>query len=126
MEALYANVFALIEQLEDARRFHDVEARFSNGVRRQRHRARSDAYAAMLVEIAYWESRHRGRDARHPRFTFDPTASAEDGYAALLERVYHIHAQAVPHKPFLYARATGDAMEGGATDGTRRAGLARC
>ncbi|HET9819799.1 MAG TPA: hypothetical protein VFP92_11610 [Rhodanobacteraceae bacterium] len=127
MDTIPANLCTLIEQLEDARRFHGCAARQSAGEARERHRARSLAYAAMVSEIRKWAFRNNESDAPQ-----SPAASAnapgrsdhEESYAALLERVYRMHRAVAPVARAIRMRAAGDAMDGEARDGRRRAGAA--
>jgi hypothetical protein len=94
MDAIPSNLCTLVEQLEDARQFHDGAARQSDGLYRERHSARSLAYAMMLSEIRDWESRKRQSGARQVPDIPDLDCfllSHDDSYAALLERVYRIH-----------------------------------
>ena len=93
MDAIPSNLCTLVEQLEDARQFHDGAAQ-SDGPYRERHSARSHAYSMMLSEIRDWESRkRRSRTRQVPGVAdLDPILlSHDDSYAALLERVYRIH-----------------------------------
>lgn len=96
MDAIPSNLCTLVEQLEDARQFHDGAARQSDGVYHEQHCARSLAYARMLSEIREWESRVRLSEGR--RCTdLDPSPPLhDDSYAALLERVYLIHSSVRP------------------------------
>lgn len=99
MDAIPSNLCTLVEQLEDARQFHDGAARQSDGPYRERHSARSLAYAMMLSEIRDWESRTRRSDHRLGSgvASLDPIPpSHDDSYAALLERVYRIHSSVGP------------------------------
>lgn len=99
MDAIPSNLCTLVEQLEDAREFHDGAARQSNGLFRERHSARSLAYAMMLSEIRDWESRKRRPGDRQGYGIpgLDPVPpSHDDSYAALLERVYRIHSSVGP------------------------------
>lgn len=94
MDAIPSNLCTLVEQLEDARQFHDGAARQSDGLHRERHSARSLAYAMMLSEIRDWESRKRRSGLRQASGTADLDSiplSRDDSYAALLDRVYRIH-----------------------------------
>lgn len=117
MDAIPSNLCTLVEQLEDARQFHDGAARQSDGLYRERHSARSLAYATMLSEIRDWESRKRQpASAGDSAFGFDPAPLPhDDSYAALLERVYRIHSSVGPVGPTIRVCATA-AMDG------RRAG----
>lgn len=99
MDAIPSNLCTLVEQLEDARQFHDGAARLSDGPYRERHSARSLAYAMMLSEIRDWESRKRQSSHRQDSGIagIDPDPpSHDDSYAALLERVYRIHSSVAP------------------------------
>jgi hypothetical protein len=118
MDAIPSNLCTLVEQLEDAREFHDGAARQSDGLSRERHSARSVAYAMMLSEIRDWESRKRepgirqgpgipGRDPDLP--------SHDDSYAALLERVYRIHSSLAPVGRAIRVRTATIAMDGRGT-----------
>lgn len=123
MDTAPANLGTLIEQLEDAQRFHMDAAQQSVGDVRERHLARSWVYSAMLTEIADWQS--RGDPSRVQAGTRQRGAVAAprpDGYAALLERIYRIHGAAtLAERPASMHAADGTAR-GGATDGSRRAG----
>jgi hypothetical protein len=99
MDAIPSNLCILVEQLEDAREFHDGAARQSEGPYRERHCARSLAYAMMLSEIRAWESRKRqpgNRQAFGIAALDRPSLPPDDSYAALLERVYSIHSSVAP------------------------------
>ncbi|MGH8191606.1 MAG: hypothetical protein ACREP2_09185 [Rhodanobacteraceae bacterium] len=132
MDAIPANLCTLVEQLEEARRFHEAAARQALGDRGDLHRERSVAYAAMLAEIGAWQSRHGARAAedastenRYPGEVAGSHAECphvEESYPALLERVYRIHSSLVPAGQSIRAHATGDATDGAARDGPRRAG----
>lgn len=118
MDAIPSNLCTLVEQLEDARQFHDGAARQSDGLYRERHSARSLAYAMMLSEIRDWESRKRQPGTRQASDIADLDSvllSRDDSYAALLERVYRIHSSAGTAGKTIHVRATS------ALDG-RRAG----
>jgi hypothetical protein len=123
MDAIPSNLCTLVEQLEDAREFHDGAARQSDGLSRERHSARSLAYAMMLSEIRDWESRKREAGLRQGPGTpgLDPDLPYhDDSYAALLERVYRIHSSLVPVGRAIRVRATTIAMDrGGAGSGVR-------
>jgi hypothetical protein len=101
MEVIPSNLCTLVEQLEDARQFHEGAARLSAGFQRECHSERSRAYATMLSEIRDWESRKRrhshGQDF-HAASDAPGGLLADDSYAALLERVYRIHSSAAPHR----------------------------
>ena len=49
-----SNLCILIEQLEDARQFHELAAEVSDGALRETHRERSQGDEAMLSEIRCW------------------------------------------------------------------------
>lgn len=118
MDVIPSNLCTLVEQLEDARQFHDGAARQSDGPYRERHSARSLAYAMMLSEIRDWESRKRQSGIRQASDIADPDPiflSHDDSYAALLERVYRIHSSVGAVGKTIHVRATS------ALDG-RRAG----
>lgn len=123
MDATPANLGTLIEQLEDAQRFHMDAAQQSVGDVRERHLARSWTYSAMLAEIADWQSRGDPAivpaDKRQERIA---PAQRPDGYAALLERIYRIHGAAAPATRPTSMHAPGGAASGVAANGGRRAG----
>lgn len=127
MDTIPANLCTLIEQLEDARQFHGCAARQSAGEPRERHRARSQAYAAMVSEIRKWERRsNESCEPRRPVAMVDglDPAHHDESYAALLERVYRMHRAVAPVAQAIRIRAADDAMDGEARDGRRRAGTA--
>jgi hypothetical protein len=127
MDTIPANLCTLIEQLEDARQFHGHAARQSAGERREHHRAKSQAYAAMVSEIRKWERRiSASGEQQYPAAPESGPARSdhEESYAALLERVYRMHRAVAPVAHAIRMRATGDAMDGEARDGRRRAGAA--
>lgn len=125
MDAIPSNLCTLVEQLEDARQFHDGAARHAYGPYRERHSARALIYAAMLSEIRDWESRKRQAAATEDFASAGDDrchAWLDDSYASLLERVYRIHSAVAPAWQAIRARAAGDATEdGSAMDGRRRA-----
>lgn len=136
MGTIPANLGTLIEQLEDTRQFHHRAGTESSGNQSQRHRVKSQAYAAMLAEIAQWESRNAACDAQGHSVapSNDPVHASplEDGYAALLDRIFRIHRAATAHTAVELVtrrnriRAPDNAMEGEAMDGRRRAGTGVC
>ena len=109
MDAIPSNLCTLVEQLEDARQFHDGAARQSDGLYRERHSARSLAYAMMLSEIRDWELRKRQSGARQASDTAELDSlllSRGDSYAALLERVYRIHSSVGTVGKTIHVRTT--------------------
>lgn len=124
MDAIPSNLCILVEQLEDAREFHDGAARQSDGLFRERHSARSLAYAMMLSEIRAWESCKREPGIRQgrgiPRLDPDPP-SRDDSYAALLERVYRIHSSLAPVGQAIRV-ATATVMDGRGAGSSLRMG----
>lgn len=125
MEVIPSNLCTLVEQLEDARRFHAGAARQSDGFRRERHRERSRAYATMLSEIKAWESRKRrfsGIQSFGASCDDPGVAYPDDTYAALLDRVYRIHSSGAPARQTTHTRTTGATTDGLARDGHRCAG----
>ncbi|MGH8233410.1 MAG: hypothetical protein ACREPU_04350 [Rhodanobacteraceae bacterium] len=131
MDTIPANLRTLVEQLDDSRQFHDAAAQQSSGALGERHRDKARAYAAMLSEIGEWESRNSdGGEPKHSAASsVDPDCTNPgDGYAALLDRVYRIHRAIATHSAvapiaeIIRIRATGNAMDGEARDGRRRAG----
>jgi hypothetical protein len=100
MEEIPSNLCTLVEQLEDARQFHEGAARRSAGFQRECHSERSRAYATMLSEIRDWESRKRrpsDRQGSHAAVDAPGDILTDDSYAALLERVYRIHSSVALH-----------------------------
>lgn len=131
MSAIPSNLCILTEQLEDDCQFHDVAAQQETGERRERHRDRSLAYAAMLSQITKWELRN---DPPDESLDSDAVAGGlghdtchTDGYAALLERICCIHRAAIPARQTIRIRAANDATDGTARDDRRHAGeLVHC
>ncbi|MGH8216262.1 MAG: hypothetical protein ACREPZ_11295 [Rhodanobacteraceae bacterium] len=125
MDAIPSNLCTLVEQLEDARQFHDGAARRSASFQRDCHSERSRAYATMLSEIRDWESRRR-QSVLKPRDFLDTGDSGrallDDSYAALLERVYRIHSSVAPTRRTIGASAAGAVIGGSAVDGRWHAG----
>jgi len=117
MDAIPSNLCTLVEQLEDARQFHDGAARQSDGLYRERHSARSHAYSMMLSEIREWESRKLRSDTRQASRITDLDSillSHDDSYAALLERVYRIHSSVGTVGKTIHVHATS-ALDGRGT-----------
>lgn len=115
MDTIPSNLGTLTEELEDASQFHASAALHSAGGSRERHRELAQVYARMLAEVRRWESDRRGTDA--PELD-DPRASRRsESYAAMLDRVYRIHAAAVPTRRSIRIRAADAGAEGNARDG---------
>lgn len=125
MGMIPSNLCILIEQLEDARQFHELAAEVSDGTQHKLHHDQAQGYAAMLLEIRRWKSHARQRDESPDSDAdldeVDQTGSSDD-YFALLDRVYHMHRAVAPIARAIQIRATGAAMDGEATEGRRRAG----
>ena len=125
MTTVPSNLCTLIEQLEDARQFHELAAEASDGLLSERQHAQSQGYAAMLEEVGRWESRACQRDkvsgsdaTNHGR----DHAGPDDGYAALMNRISRMQCALASVNPLIRIRAAGNTMDGEATDGRRRAG----
>lgn len=125
MGAIPSNLWVLVEQLEDSRRFHETAARQSGGPCAAGHRAKSWTYAAMLAEIRAWGARAREHDglARHASAGDGPDSfECRDSYAALLERIYRLHEAAPAFRPSIRICAADSAREGRAREGEARDG----
>jgi hypothetical protein len=124
MEVIPSNLCTLVEQLEDARQFHEGAARRSGGFKRECHSERSRAYASMLSEISNWESRKRrcGTPQDVDADDLSGEVLADDSYAALLERVYRIHSSVSPHRQAVGIGASSVAVGNAAPHGRRREG----
>lgn len=118
MNMIPPNLCILIEQLEDARQFHDSAAAQSVRNLHTCHRSKAKAYAAMLAEIRAWESRNRvsahddGALHDDPR-RFEPA----DTYAAMLERVFRMFEAATSSVRDSRICPADDAAEGKAKGG---------
>jgi hypothetical protein len=125
VEVIPSNLCTLVEQLEDARQFHEGAALRSAGFQRECHSERSRAYATMLSEIRDWESRKR-RPSNGPDFHAAVDAPGDiltdDSYAALLERVYRIHSSVASHRRAIGLTAGAVAMGNMAAHGRPREG----
>lgn len=125
MGMIPSNLCILIEQLEDARQFHELAAEVSDGGQHQLHHEQAQGYAAMLSEIRRWESRASECDeSTGSSVTWKGLGHADpvESYAALLDRVYRIHLAVAPDKTSIRIRAAVDTTDGQARDGLRRAG----
>lgn len=130
MTMVPSNRCSLVEQLEDARQFHELAAEVSDWLLREHQHERSQGYAAMLAEIRHWESCACQRDEVSG---FDATnhgsghADPDDGYAALMNRISRMHRALASVKPPIRIRAADGTTDGQVRDGLRRAGeRARC
>ena len=124
MTVIPSNLCTLVEQLDDARQFHELAAEASDGLLSELQHERSQGYAAMLTEIGRWESRACQRDeVSGPGTTNHGSGHAgrDDGYAALMNRIARMQCALASVNPLTRIRAADNATDGEARGGRRRA-----